>query len=167
MQNKYILVLSFLILFAGIAGIYLLVRPQKSNPQEVYTFSTPSATMTPSEPATASGDIKMQDKLIIEDQVAGTGEEATPGHKVTVNYTGTLTNGAKFDSSYDRNQPFSFNLGAGEVIPGWDQGVAGMKVGGKRKLTIPPSLAYGASGVPGAIPPNSTLIFIVELLKVD
>jgi FKBP-type peptidyl-prolyl cis-trans isomerase len=104
--------------------------------------------------------------LITEDIVIGDGAEARAGQKVTVHYRGTLTNGTKFDASYDRGQPFTFNLGAGEVIKGWDQGVAGMKVGGKRKLTIPPALGYGARGAGGVIPPNATLIFEVELLKV-
>ncbi|HEY6736220.1 MAG TPA: FKBP-type peptidyl-prolyl cis-trans isomerase [Candidatus Saccharimonadia bacterium] len=99
------------------------------------------------------------------DEVVGTGAEAKAGQTVTVNYVGTLTDGTKFDSSYDRNQPFSFKLGAGEVIQGWDQGVAGMKVGGKRKLVIPPSLGYGAQAN-GKIPANSTLVFEVELLDV-
>ena len=104
--------------------------------------------------------------LQIDDVKVGDGDEAAAGHTVSVHYTGTLTDGKKFDSSKDRNQPFEFSLGAGQVIAGWDQGVAGMKVGGVRKLTIPPDLAYGASGVPGAIPPNSTLVFEVELLRV-
>ena len=85
---------------------------------------------------------------------------------MVVHYTGWLTNGRKFDSSVDRNQPFSFALGRGEVIKGWDEGVATMRVGGKRKLTIPPGLAYGTKGYPGAIPPNATLIFEVQLLKI-
>jgi FKBP-type peptidyl-prolyl cis-trans isomerase FkpA len=105
--------------------------------------------------------------LKVEDLVVGTGLEATQGKKVTVNYVGTLTSGQKFDSSYDRNTPFSFNLGAGEVIKGWDMGVVGMKVGGKRRLTIPSSLAYGDQGVPNAIPGGATLIFEVELLGVE
>ncbi|MGA2910250.1 MAG: FKBP-type peptidyl-prolyl cis-trans isomerase [Candidatus Microgenomates bacterium] len=108
----------------------------------------------------------MENGLQIQDEVVGTGVEAVAGKSVTVNYIGTLTDGIKFDSSYDRNQPFTFNLGAGEVIQGWDQGVVGMKVGGKRKLTIPPSLGYGSQTV-GSIPPNSTLIFEVELLNVE
>jgi len=110
---------------------------------------------------------EMSDELQIEDLIEGTGDEAVAGKTVTVNYTGTLTDGTKFDSSLDRNEPFSFTLGAGEVIPGWDQGVEGMKVGGKRKLTIPPSLAYGDAGAGGVIPPNATLIFEIELLKVE
>lgn len=104
-------------------------------------------------------------ELIIEDIKVGTGAEAVAGKKVEVHYTGTLTNGEKFDSSKDRGEPFPFDLGAGQVIKGWDQGVAGMKEGGIRKLTIPPGLAYGARQV-GPIPANSTLIFEVELLKV-
>lgn len=101
-----------------------------------------------------------------EDVKVGTGTEATPGKTVTVHYVGTLTNGSKFDSSRDRGQGFTFRLGAGMVIQGWDQGVAGMKVGGVRKLTIPPELGYGARGFPPVIPPNSTLVFEVELLDV-
>jgi FKBP-type peptidyl-prolyl cis-trans isomerase FkpA len=104
--------------------------------------------------------------LQIEDIKVGTGAEAQAGKNVTVHYVGTLTDGKKFDSSRDRNQGFSFRLGAGQVIQGWDQGVAGMKIGGLRKLTIPPELAYGARGFPPVIPPNSTLIFEVELLEV-
>src|SRR4051812_43972252 len=105
-------------------------------------------------------------ELQSEDIRVGTGAEATSGRTVVVHYVGTLTDGKKFDSSRDRGQGFSFPLGGGRVIKGWDQGVAGMKVGGLRKLTIPPELGYGAKGFPGAIPPNATLVFEVELLEV-
>jgi FKBP-type peptidyl-prolyl cis-trans isomerase len=105
------------------------------------------------------------------DSKVGDGAAATAGHKVSVHYTGWLDNkgekGKKFDSSLDRGQPFGFTLGAQQVIKGWDEGVAGMKVGGKRTLVIPPELGYGARGAGGVIPPNATLIFDVELLKVE
>jgi peptidylprolyl isomerase/FKBP-type peptidyl-prolyl cis-trans isomerase FkpA len=104
--------------------------------------------------------------LQIEDLVVGTGAEAVGGQNVTVHYTGWLTDGTQFDSSLDRGEPFVFPLGGGRVIQGWDQGVAGMKIGGKRKLTIPPELGYGARGAGGAIPPNATLVFEVELIEV-
>lgn len=102
--------------------------------------------------------------LIIEDLDVGSGAEATAGQQVTVHYTGWLTNGTKFDSSKDRDDPFSFPLGMRHVIAGWDEGVQGMKIGGRRKLTIPPQLGYGARGAGGVIPPNATLVFEVELL---
>jgi FKBP-type peptidyl-prolyl cis-trans isomerase len=100
------------------------------------------------------------------DIVVGSGATAAPGNVVKVHYTGWLTTGEKFDSSRDRGQPFSFPLGGGQVIKGWDEGVAGMKVGGQRQLRIPPQLGYGASGAGGVIPPNATLIFDVELLDI-
>ena len=105
-------------------------------------------------------------ELKIEELKVGSGTEAVSGKTVSVHYTGTLMDGKKFDSSLDRGQPFTFILGAGQVIPGWDQGVAQMKVGGKRKLTIPSKLAYGERGAGGVIPPNAPLIFEVELLDV-
>ncbi len=105
-------------------------------------------------------------ELQIEKLTDGTGAPAKKGQRVKVHYTGWLTDGKKFDSSVDRGEPFAFVLGAGQVIAGWDQGVATMKVGDKVKLTIPPELGYGRSGYPGAIPPNATLIFDVELLGV-
>ena len=104
--------------------------------------------------------------LQFEELVVGSGNAATAGQKVSVHYTGWLTNGTKFDSSKDRGEPFIFPLGKGHVIRGWDEGVAGMKVGGKRKLTIPPQLGYGARGAGGVIPPNAVLVFDVELLDV-
>ncbi len=104
--------------------------------------------------------------LRITDLVVGTGAAASSGHTVVVHYRGTLEDGRQFDASYDRGTPFSFPLGAGRVIKGWDEGVQGMKVGGKRKLVIPPDLGYGTRGAGGVIPPNATLIFEVELLEV-
>ncbi len=120
-----------------------------------------STTTSDTAPAAPQGDLK------IEELKEGTGAEAVAGKMVTVHYTGTLTDGKKFDSSLDRKEPFQFPLGAGRVIQGWDQGVAGMKVGGKRKLTIPPHLGYGERGAGNVIPPNATLVFEVELLKVQ
>jgi FKBP-type peptidyl-prolyl cis-trans isomerase FkpA len=108
-----------------------------------------------------------QSGLKIEELKIGEKAVAVKGKRVTVHYTGTLSNGKKFDSSRDRNEPFAFKLGAGEVIRGWDEGVEGMRVGGKRKLIIPPSLGYGDRGVGGVIPPNSELHFEVELLTVE
>lgn len=109
----------------------------------------------------------VQTELLKEDILIGSGKEAVSGNKISVHYLGKLEDGTKFDSSYDRKQPFEFMLGAGEVISGWDLGVSGMKEGGKRKLTIPSDLGYGATGSPPVIPPNATLIFEVELLKVE
>jgi FKBP-type peptidyl-prolyl cis-trans isomerase FkpA len=105
--------------------------------------------------------------LVIEDISEGSGAEAVAGQQATVHYTGWLTDGRKFDSSKDRNEPFDFPLGGRRVIAGWDEGVQGMKVGGVRKLTIPPELGYGARGAGGVIPPNATLVFEVELLALD
>ncbi|HXI83115.1 MAG TPA: FKBP-type peptidyl-prolyl cis-trans isomerase [Verrucomicrobiae bacterium] len=118
-------------------------------------------TAAPAQPGATVTELK------IEDTKVGTGAEAAAGKQVTVHYTGWLTDGTKFDSSKDHGQPFSFQLGAGQVIKGWDQGVAGMKVGGIRKLTIPSSLGYGERGAGGVIPPNATLVFEVELLGVN
>lgn len=169
MNKKYLFAIIFLVIFAVIGGI--AVFSTKKSP-EIQLLATPSPTGTiesTTEPtATASAKPMTQvDKLIIQDEKVGTGTTAVVGKKVTVNYVGTLTDGTKFDSSYDKGTPFSFNLGAGEVIQGWDQGVTGMKVGGKRKLTIPSSLGYGPQGVPGVVPGGATLIFEVELLKVE
>jgi FKBP-type peptidyl-prolyl cis-trans isomerase len=123
--------------------------------------ATATATAKPAETAPPSDE-----KLGVKELTVGKGAEAKAGDTVKVHYVGTLTDGKEFDSSRKHNEPFVFELGAGRVIKGWDQGVAGMKVGGKRKLTVPPSLGYGARGFPPVIPPNSTLIFEVELLDV-
>jgi FKBP-type peptidyl-prolyl cis-trans isomerase FkpA len=125
--------------------------------------ATSNAASAPAAPAATApaGDLK------VEDLTTGSGTEAKPGNKVSVHYTGWLTDGKEFDSSKKAGQPFTFQLGSGAVIAGWDKGVQGMKVGGKRKLTIPPQLAYGERGAGGVIPPNATLVFEVELLKVE
>ena len=122
--------------------------------------------MAQSEQAGSNPEVTTESGLKYVDLVVGTGREAAAGNLATVHYTGWLTNGTKFDSSVDRRDPFSFPIGSGKVIRGWDEGVAGMKVGGKRKLTIPPQLGYGARGAGGVIPPNATLVFDVELLEV-
>ncbi len=111
--------------------------------------------------------MKTASGLEIDEIQVGTGASPTVGQKVSVHYVGTLVNGTKFDSSRDRGQPFSFPLGQGRVIKGWDEGVATMKVGGITKLTIPPHLGYGTRGAGGVIPPNATLVFEVELLSID
>jgi FKBP-type peptidyl-prolyl cis-trans isomerase FkpA len=128
--------------------------------------TAPNATTTTTSSGTKAAEVTMPDGLTFTDDQVGTGAEAQAGKTVSVHYTGWLTDGTKFDSSRDRNQPFSFPLGRGQVIKGWDEGVAGMKVGGKRTLTIPPDLGYGARGAGGVIPPNATLKFEVELLDV-
>lgn len=129
-------------------------------PSETNTGSQPS-----SSPTSSAAAVPASDELVIEDIKTGTGVEVKSGDTVSVHYVGTLTDGQKFDSSRDRNQPFSTQIGVGNVIAGWDQGIVGMKVGGVRKLVIPSALGYGAQAA-GSIPPNSTLVFEVELLEV-
>jgi FKBP-type peptidyl-prolyl cis-trans isomerase FkpA len=151
---------KILVLIASLAVIALIVGG-------VLVFgksSNSSGSASPSPSVTASGS-PASGKLESTDLVVGTGDEAVAGKTVSVHYVGTLLNGTKFDSSRDRNEPFEFVLGSGQVIKGWDQGVVGMKVGGKRKLVIPPDLAYGDQAK-ASIPANSTLVFEVELLGV-
>jgi len=129
------------------------------------TSTPPAVSSTPAE-GTASGDIVTRSGLRYRDDVVGQGAEATNGRQVSVLYTGTLVNGTQFDSNQDRTHPLQFVLGAGRVIEGWEEGIKGMKVGGRRHLVIPSNLGYGAQGYPPDIPGNATLIFDVELLDV-
>jgi peptidylprolyl isomerase len=126
---------------------------------------TPTSGPLSHEPTVAPPHGPAPHSLVVKDIIKGTGAVAAAGNHVTVNYVGALySNGSVFDASWHRNEPFSFTLGQHEVIPGWEQGVAGMRVGGRRELIIPPALGYGASGSPPKIPPNETLIFVVDLL---
>ena len=123
--------------------------------------------MSDTKPTVTIPDAEPPAELVIDDLVVGDGAEATKGANVIVHYVGVAwSNGQQFDASWDRNDPFEFRLGAGQVISGWDEGVAGMKVGGKRTLVIPPQMAYGERGAGGVIPPNATLLFDVELIDV-
>jgi len=153
------------ILVLAILGLGVFGAAQKQSTSKNATASVKPDTSAPTK--LSGAPTKMPDGLEYWDIKKGTGAVAQSGHKVKVHYTGWLTNGKKFDSSVDRKQPFEFMLGAGQVIKGWDEGVAGMKVGGKRQLRIPPDLGYGGAGAGGVIPPNATLIFDVELLGVE
>ncbi len=165
------------ILILVLAGFYLsytkgnnMGKPPNNNPSLKIEGGTqlPSSTpiSTPAPTTTQALSAKtFPDGLIVEDLKIGSGTEVKAGDSVSIHYVGTLQSGAKFDSSYDRRQPFQTQIGVGDVIKGWDEGVVGMKVGGKRKLTIPPDLGYGSNPV-GPIPANSTLIFELELLDV-
>jgi len=144
-------------------------QPSKntSTTSSTTTTTTTTATTTDAGAAAAPQEVTLPDGLKMQDIKVGDGAVATDGATVSVHYTGWLTDGTKFDSSVDRGQPFSFRLGAHQVITGWDEGVKGMKVGGKRKLTIPSDLAYGDAGRPPVIPAKATLVFDVELLGVN
>jgi len=140
---------------------------KKADPAATTAAIDQPATTTAAPAAEAPKDVVGDGTLQITEIKEGTGAEAQKGKKVSVFYTGSLTNGTVFDSSKDRSSPFNFVLGSGMVIAGWDQGVEGMKEGGKRKLVIPAKLAYGERAVGGVIPPNSTLVFEIELVKVE
>jgi peptidylprolyl isomerase len=150
-NQRIILILIAVLVLAFIA--FLVYRS--------ITTSQPSAAST-----TAGNMVVTASGLQYQDLVVGSGPEAKSGNTVSVHYTGWLADGTKFDSSLDRGTPFEFTLGAGQVIKGWDEGVVGMKVGGKRQLIIPPQLAYGSSGAGSTIPPNATLTFEVQLLEI-
>jgi FKBP-type peptidyl-prolyl cis-trans isomerase len=151
-NTRIAIIVVLLLMIAGGAYYFLYLSPKSSQNQPA---------------GTGQGMITSPSGLKYEDLIVGNGAEAKTGSTVSVHYTGWLEDGTKFDSSLDRGQPFSFTLGARQVIPGWDEGVAGMKVGGKRKLVIPPDLAYGSQGASGVIPPNATLTFEVQLLSVQ
>ncbi len=165
-----------IIIAAGALGIYFILNQQapkvdiKGNTeqqpmkfiQEENQNQQQNSTNHPQSVSSTSAVTQ----LTIEDQKSGEGPEVKSGDTIVIHYTGTLENGQKFDSSLDRGQPFETQIGVGQVIKGWDQGVIGMKVGGRRKLIIPSDLAYGQQGIPGAIPANATLIFEVELLEI-
>jgi FKBP-type peptidyl-prolyl cis-trans isomerase len=170
------LVLTAAVVLGGL-GCAKLTEPVKEEPMQVEppASAEPKQAAAPASAKPAEPEKPAEkppeappsnEKLGIKDIVVGKGAEAKAGDNVKVHYVGTLPDGKEFDASKKHGQPFDFELGAGRVIKGWDQGVAGMKVGGKRKLTVPPSLGYGARGFPPVIPPNSTLNFEVELLDV-
>ncbi len=155
-------------LVALVAVAFVVAACAKKETQDA--SAAPAASTTPAAGAAAATSGKVvttASGLKYEVLREGNGPGAKAGQTVAVHYTGWLTNGTKFDSSVDRGQPFDFHLGAGQVIKGWDEGVAGMKVGEKRKLTIPPQLGYGERGAGGVIPPNATLVFDVELLGIQ
>jgi FKBP-type peptidyl-prolyl cis-trans isomerase FkpA len=152
---KYVVVIAILV---GLTAVFVMAQ----------SGTKKSAAGDTSAPTKVTGDgVKTASGLIYWDIRVGNGQVAKEGSHVRVHYTGWLTNGKKFDSSVDAGKPFDFTIGNGEVIKGWEEGVAGMKVGGKRQLRIPPALAYGAAGYPGAIPANATLIFDIQLLGVQ
>ena len=151
------------IIILGIAGFVLSLD---KTPTVIEVTDSQATKQEVNNQQTQQIEIMPVDELQIEDTIIGEGKEAIAGKVVSVHYTGTLVDGTKFDSSVDRGTPFQFTLGAGQVIKGWDQGVLGMKVGGKRTLIIPSDLAYGPAGRPGTIPPSATLIFDIELLDI-
>ena len=167
--RRNLIAVAVLLVIGAAAYYFVKGRPQEAQvmDQDTQNQTQVSTTPTPTGEATSSGNVQtLEGGLMIEDLKEGTGEEVKSGDTVSMHYRGTFENGEKFDSSYDRSQPFQTQIGVGRVIEGWDKGVPGMKVGGKRKLIIPGSMAYGPQGIPGAIPPNANLIFEVELLDI-
>lgn len=182
MSKIYPLLIVVVIVFIGGVSIYFLTNQKVQTQTNYNLIQTPTPTTaiinTQSQSVNATPSVSprtfenmndfqvMPNGLKIKDETVGSGAEVKSGDTVTVNYLGTLESGTKFDSSYDRNTPFTTQIGVGQVIQGWDEGIVGMKIGGKRKLIIPPELGYGSQGAGGSIPPNSTLIFEVELLNI-
>ena len=179
-RNLIPLVIILFVIIGGISGVFFLVNPKEQNnsninltpvayktqsPTPVPTSVIITPTVAPETSGASSSATTMPDGLQIQDITIGTGDQVKSGDTVTVNYLGTLVDGTKFDSSYDRNTPFTTQIGVGQVIRGWDEGIVGMKTGGKRRLVVPAQLGYGSQSV-GGIPPNSTLIFEVELVSV-
>jgi FKBP-type peptidyl-prolyl cis-trans isomerase len=163
--NKSLIIGVLVVLIGG----YLLMRWNQESPPAPEAEPAPTATAAPTasgSKSTPAPSIANATNLQKTDLVVGKGKTAKTGDHVVVNYRGMLTNGTVFDESYKRGQPFDFTLGGGQVIKGWDEGIVGMKEGGKRKLVIPPDMGYGEQGSPPTIPPNATLIFEVELIKV-
>ncbi len=167
MTKNTILAIAVILIGSAIWFFVNKYNGQENKPMPSPSLSpSPSMTPLPTSQQTPGPIMNYPGGLKIQDLVIGTGDEAVNGKMLSVHYTGTLENGTKFDSSVDRGEPFSFLLGSGQVIQGWEQGFKGMKVGGKRKIIIPPNLGYGSRGAGGVIPPNATLIFEVELLAV-
>jgi peptidylprolyl isomerase len=162
MDRRVLGLIVFSALAVVIVGVVLVGRGGDSDE------GAGAAVDTSTKPVVEVPEGPPPDELVVEDIVTGEGEEAKAGDQVTVNYVGVdYETGEQFDASWDRGQAFPFKLGAGQVIPGWDQGVEGMKVGGRRRLVIPPELAYGAQGAPPDIGPNATLVFVVDLTAIE
>jgi peptidylprolyl isomerase/FKBP-type peptidyl-prolyl cis-trans isomerase FkpA len=167
-MKKGILLAVYVVIAAAIIGVGAWYANTLTQPQATATTNSTTTNAPAPQPTVAGQSITTMDGLVIKDDVIGTGAVAQVGQTVTVNYTGTLDDGTVFDSSLKPGRtPFSFVLGAGQVIKGWDEGVLGMKIGGTRELTIPPTLGYGAQGAGSVIPPNATLHFTVTLLSVS
>jgi FKBP-type peptidyl-prolyl cis-trans isomerase len=164
-QNKTGIITLIIFLIAGLGGIgYLFMNPKVAQSQLETKTTSSTATPNPASAAPTKQGVDVKE-LVSEDVKVGEGKEVKSGDTISINYKGTLLDGTEFDSSYKRNQPFETKIGVGQVIKGWDQGIIGLKEGGKRKLTIPSALAYGPSAKP-TIPANSALVFEVELMKI-